>query len=124
MFFKSQKGITLLELLVALAVFSISAIAILDTIGATSRIVSELEQKTLSHWVAGNRLSEIALKSKWPNIGVTRSEVNMADRQWYLETTVEKTARADMRRITVAVRLNKEHESPIVSRLAFAGKTQ
>ena len=115
MFFKSQKGITLLELLVALAVFSISAIAILDTIGATSRIVSELEQKTLSHWVAGNRLSDI---------GVTRSEVNMADRQWYLETTVEKTARADMRRITVAVRLNKEHESPIVSRLAFAGKTQ
>ena len=120
----SQKGITLLELLVAMAVFSISAIAILDTIGATSRIVSDLEQKTLGHWVAGNKLSEIALKSKWPNIGVTRSQIDMADRQWFLVTKVEKTARADMRRVTVEVRLNKDHESPIVSRLAFSGKTQ
>jgi hypothetical protein len=29
-----------------------------------------------------------------------------------------------MRRITVEVRLNKDHQSPIVSRLAFSGKTQ
>ena len=124
MFFNAQKGITLLELLVAMAVFSISAIAILDTIGATSRVVSDLEQKTLGHWVAGNKLSELSLQSKWPNIGVTRSEVSMADRQWLLVTKVEKTARDDMRRITVEVRLNKDDQSPIISRLAFSGKTQ
>ena len=117
-----QSGITLLELLVALAVFSTSAIAILDTIGATSRVVQDLEQKTLGHWVAGNKLSEITLQSDWPNIGVTRSEVEMADRSWFLVIKVEATARPDMRRITVDVKLNKDDDSPLISRLAFAGK--
>ena len=117
-----QAGITLLELLVALAVFSASAIAILDTIGATSRVVEDLEHQTLGHWVAGNKLSEIRLKSDWPNIGVTRDQVDMADREWFLVTKVEATARPDMRRITVEVRLDKNHESSIVSRLAFVGK--
>ena len=117
-----QSGITLLELLVALAVFSASAIAILDTIGATSRVVQDLEHMTLGHWVAGNKLSEVTLKSNWPNIGVTRDQIDMADRQWFLVTKVEATARPDMRMITVEVRLDKDHESSLVSRLAFVGK--
>ena len=117
-----QAGLTLLELLVALAVFSISAIAILDTIAATSRVVEDLEQQTLGHWVAGNKLAEVSLNSEWPNIGVTRDEIDMADRRWFLLTKVEKTARPDMRRITVEVRLDKDHKYPIVSRLSFAGK--
>lgn len=117
-----QSGMTLLELMVALAVFAATAIVILDTIGATSRVVEGLEQKTLAHWVAGNQLSEVTLKSRWPNIGITRAEVEMADRQWFLMTKVEVTARPDMRRITVEVRLDKDHESPLISRLAFAGK--
>ena len=120
--FSNQKGVTLLELLVALAVFSIAAIAILDTIGTTSRIVENIEQKTIGHWVAGNHLSDIQLKSDWPNISVTRNEIEMSDRQWYLVTKVEATARPDMRKITVEVRLDKDHQSPLTSRVAFAGK--
>lgn len=119
---KSQLGVTLLELLVALAIFSATAIAILDTIGATSRIVEDLEQKTIGHWVAGNKLSEILLKSKWPNIGTMRDQVDMSDRQWFLETKIEATARPDMRRITVEVRLDKDSETSLISRIAFTGK--
>lgn len=119
---KTESGVTLLELLVALAIFSATAIAILDTIGATSRVVEDLEQQTLGHWVAGNKLSEILLKSKWPNIGTVRDQVDMSDRQWFLVTKVEVTARADMRRITVEVRLDKDDESALISRLAFVGK--
>ena len=117
-----QTGITLLELMVALAVFSATAIAILDTIATTSRVVEDLEHKTIAHWVAGNKLSEINLKSKWPNIGISRDQVDMADRQWFLVTKVEATARPDMRRITVEVRLDKDIKSSLIERLAFVGK--
>ncbi len=119
-----QSGITLLELLVALAIFSTAAITILDTIGTTSRVVEDLEQKTLAHWVAGNKLAEVQLASKWPNIGVKRDEVEMADREWFLVTKVEATARPDMRRITVEVRLDKQQKSFLTSRLAFTGKSK
>jgi len=117
-----QSGLTLLELLVALAIFSTSAIAIMDTITSTARVVDNLEHKTLAHWVAGNKLAELQLKSTWPNIGVTRDEIEMADRDWFLVTRVEATARKDMRRISVEVRRDKKHESFLISRLAFAGK--
>jgi general secretion pathway protein I len=120
--FTNQKGVTLLELLVALAVFSIAAIAILDTIGATSRIVANIEQKTIGHWVAGNHLADIQLKSDWPNISITRTEIEMSDRSWHLVTKVEATARPDMRQITIEVRLDKDHKTPLTSRVAFAGK--
>ncbi|PCJ49387.1 MAG: type II secretion system protein GspI [Gammaproteobacteria bacterium] len=120
----NQSGITLLELLVALAVFSISAMAILDTIGTTSRVIGHLEQKTIGHWVAGNQLADLQLKSTWPNIRVTRTEVEMSDRLWFIVTKVEATARADMRKITVEVRLDKDHQSPLTSRVAFAGNVK
>jgi len=119
---QQQSGITLLELLVALAVFSISAISILDTISSTSRVVEHIEQKTIAHWIAGNQLTEIQLKSDWPNITVLRTEVDMSDRHWFLVTKVEATARADMRKITVEVRINKDSQSPLTARSAFAGK--
>jgi len=119
---KHQKGLTLLELLVALSVFSIAALAILDTIFSTSRVVEDLEQKTLAHWVAGNALSDQLLLSQWPNVGTTRSEALMAGRDWYLVKKVETTARPDMRKITVEVRLDKDDETPIMSRIAFVGK--
>jgi len=119
-----QSGLTLLELLVALAIFSTAAIAILDTVGATARVVEDLEHKTMAHWVAGNKLAEIKLESKWPNIGVTRDQIDMADREWFLVTKVEATARPDMRRITVEVRLDKKHEAFIISQLAFTGNSK
>ena len=109
-----QKGMTLLELLVALAVFSISAIAILDTVWSTSREVQYQESRTLAHWIASNELDQQRLKlthnspSPFPNIGVSRSEIEMSNRQWFIVTKVEATARKDMRKMTVEVRLEQD----------------
>jgi len=118
----NQSGLTLLEILVALAVFSVSALAILDTISTTTRVVEDIEHTTLAHWIAGNKISEVLIKSSWPNVGSTGDQVDMAGREWFLTTKVEATARKDIRRITVEVRLDKNSESSIVSRLAFTGK--
>ena len=111
--FYTQSGMTLLELLVALAVFSISAIAILDTVSTTSREVQHQENRTIAHWVASNELDKQRLKlrgsaSGFPNVGVSRAEVEMASRQWYLTIKVEATARKDMRKMTVEVRQEQD----------------
>jgi len=101
---RHQRGLTLLELLVALSVFSIAAIAILDTIAATSQQVSHLEQRTLATWVASNQLEMSRQNTQWPNLGVRRSKHQMAGRDWFVSTKIATTARADMRRMTVEVR--------------------
>jgi len=109
----NQLGMTLLELMVALAVFSVSAIAILDTIGSTSRQVAFLENKTLAHWVASNQLEQFRERYKetnWPSVGVRRAEERMSNRDWYVTSRVEGTARQDMRRLIIEVRADQDGE--------------
>lgn len=105
---RKQSGMTLLELLVALTVFSMVAIGILDTVGSTSRQVIFLENKTLAHWVASNQLVREQQRSEWPNVGVRRSEERLAGRDWYVTSRVEATARPDMRRLIIEVRSDQD----------------
>ena len=117
---KTQVGMTLLEILVALAVFATAAMGILSTISSTSIVVEDLETRTFGHYLAGNRLAELSLQN-WPRIGVTREEKEMAGRTWYVTTKVEATPRPDMRRITVVVSLDDSSDEFIVDRIAFVG---
>ena len=118
-----QQGMTLLEILVALAVFSLAAISILDTVNSTSREVTEIENKTMAHWIASNYLEQKRERSDWPNIAVTRDNVEMAGRTWYVTMTVQATARPDMRRLTVSVSADPDG-SVISSRDWFFGRVK
>ena len=103
-----QEGMTLLEILVALMFFSLTAIAILDTIGTTSRQVNVIEKKTIAHWVASNQLDQSRERSDWPSVGVQRAEIEMAGRTWHVTNRVQATARKDIRRLTVQVSDSKD----------------
>ncbi len=118
-----QAGMTLLELLVALMFFSLAAIAILDTIGTTGREVTDIEEKTVAHWVASNYLEQSRERSDWPNIGVSRAEEDMAGRTWYVAMRVQATARPDIRRLTVSVS-NDPDGPPISTRDWFFGRVK
>ena len=100
---KKQVGTTLLEILVALAFFSITAIAILDTVGTTTRSVNHMEKQTIAHWVASNYLEVSRQRADWPSVGVQRAETDMAGRTWYITSRVTVTARKDIRRLIVEV---------------------
>ena len=118
-----QLGTTLLEILVALAFFSITAIAILDTVGTTSRTVNSLEKQTIAHWVASNYIELSRSRSDWPNVGVQRAETDMAGRTWYITSRVQATARKDIRRLIVEVSDDPDGEI-LSSRDWFFGRVQ
>lgn len=118
-----QAGTTLLEILVALAIFSISAIAILDTVGTTSRSVNNMETETIAHWVASNYIEISRQRSDWPNVGVQRDETDMAGRTWFVTMRVQATARKDIRRLVVEVR-NDQDGDILSSRDWFFGRVQ
>ena len=115
-----QRGLALIELMVALAVFSLGAIMILDTVGTTTREVNSIETRTISHWVASNQIEQRRESTDWPNVGVQRAEVTMANRTWYVTSRVEATARKDIRRLIVEVSNDRDGD-PITSRDWFFG---
>jgi len=101
-------GFTLLEVLVALAIFAVASVALLTAQNAQLRTDSRLAEKSLAHWAALNRLAELQLQGGFPEIGQGQSPARMGDRDWVVTTEIEATPSPDVRRVVLSVALKSE----------------
>ena len=85
------RGFTLIEVLIAMAVFAVASIGLYSTAETNLLNSARLEEKTIAHWVAMNKMVELQTLSVWPSIGTQDSKVEMAERQWEVETKVSKS---------------------------------
>lgn len=100
---KRQRGFTLLEVLVALAIFGLVAAAVLTASGRSLNNAGRLEQLTLAGWIADNRLTELQLAQPTPALGRESRELEYGGRQWELLSTVEASSDPGLLRVTVWV---------------------
>lgn len=103
-----MRGFTLLEVLVALAIFAVASVSLLTAQNAQLRTDSRLAEKTLAHWAALNRLAELQLQGGFPETGQGQSPARMGDRDWVITTKVEATPSPDVRRLVLSVALKSE----------------
>ncbi len=104
----SARGFTLLEVMVALAIFAVASVSLLSAQEAQIRTDSKLADKTLAHWAALNRLAELQLQGNFPDIGQGESPARMGDRDWVVTTKIEGTPSPDVRRVILSVALKSE----------------
>ena len=84
-------GFTLLEVMVALAIIAITLGALIKGGGDNALNTAYLKDKTLAQWVAMNKVAELQLKRKWPDLGTRSGSMELANREWNWETKVGKT---------------------------------
>lgn len=60
-----QKGMTLLEVMVALVVFALAGIALMKTTAQQVRGISWMEDKILASWLADNQMVQLHLDKVW-----------------------------------------------------------
>lgn len=99
----AEAGFTLLEMLVALAVFSLSVLALLNLSGEHARAAVEIESRALASVVAENRAVEGLTATDPPALGVAEGEEVAGGRTWRWRREVTATEDADVRRIDVKV---------------------
>lgn len=114
-----QRGFTLLEVLVALAVIAIPLLALMESITTNVSNAAYLRDRTIAHWVAMNQVAEQQLEPQWPAPGQTQDQVPMAGRTWYWKMTVRVTNDPDIRRLDVEVRARKDDKQPLESLVAY-----
>lgn len=118
-----QRGFTLVEVMVALAIFAIAALVFLKNATLMVQQQQRLEEKTLALWLAENRLAELRLSQPWPPIGSTETEVTSAQREWRISTEVSETALPTLRKVLVTVRQPAADEDRILASLTgFMGE--
>ena len=97
-----QKGFTLLEILVAIAILAVAGVAVMKASAEHINALSVLKDMTYSSWVAENRLVELQLEDKWPPAN-KKGKMEFAGRDWFWRQEVEKTTEKTMRKVTIYV---------------------
>ncbi len=120
----NTKGFTLIEVMLAMAVFSIAGLALLGTASNNARNIGHLEKKMFANWVASNQLVSTTLEVKWPPKNNLKGEVELAGRAWFWQQKVIKTTDKDMRAIVMEIRLKEDDELAISSLTTFVSKVE
>jgi general secretion pathway protein I len=100
---KSQRGFTLLESLVALAILAIALAAVLRATSASTSHVDALRQRLLADWVAQNRLALHAGRGDWLPVGSQQGEESQAGLKFVWQEIISTTPNPAFRRIEVSV---------------------
>ncbi|MGH8492088.1 MAG: type II secretion system minor pseudopilin GspI [Moraxellaceae bacterium] len=98
-----HQGFTLLEVMVALVIFAIAALALLRAQNSQLSTDQHLEEKTLAHWVALNHLADLRLQKTFPEIGQGEATAKMAGREWLISSKVQATPTQNVRLLIISV---------------------
>jgi general secretion pathway protein I len=118
-----ERGFTLLEVMVALAVLAIGLGAVITAAGQSAATVRYLRDRTVAGWVAENKLNELLLTQTWPELTNVRGTIAMAGRAWRWQTRISNTPDPDIRRLEVSVSAT-EDGAPLAEVAAFKGRLE
>lgn len=121
-----QRGFTLLEVMVALAVIATAMAAVITTVATGVRNSAGLQERTLAHWVAMNQMTTLEVSKQWPALRTTTGSEIMAEHEWFWSQDVQKVpapeAQQFMRKVIIQVRINESDESPMATLTGFVFK--
>ena len=121
-----QGGFTLIELVIAVAIFAVVATTVYTRSGDTIRQLGVLEERTLALWLAENemamlRISRMNTDAEIPTNTITH-QVEMGGREWRVEVRTSETSNPMLRRAEVTVARSETPTTPVQTLTGFVGR--
>ena len=99
-----NKGFTLIEVLLALAVIAIALTALLKATSQNVANTARIKEKLISHWVAMQGVTTIQLGLLPMNLNQEVTEVTtMLGQRWYWRAKITETTIQNTQKITITV---------------------
>lgn len=109
-----QRGFTLIEVLIALAIVGVALAACVRALGAGVNGVRTLHERSLALQAAENFLAEMRLQAVFPALGQRAQPCPQGTLALTCQQTVQATPNNNFRRVTVRV---THGDSPTLARL-------
>jgi general secretion pathway protein I len=100
---RPERGFTLVEVLVALAIVALSLAAIAASMSQMLDAANSLRDRTYASWIGQNKIAEMRLANVLPEVNSTSGEVDFADATWDWRAVVSETGIENFMRIDVSV---------------------
>jgi general secretion pathway protein I len=100
---RSEAGFTLIEMLVALAIFSLAALALLRLGGATAANSARINDQAMAQIVANNLAAEVLTDPAPPPFGSLTGEAVNGNRRWAWTRNVARSPEARIQQIEISV---------------------
>lgn len=122
---RPSAGFTLLEVMVALAIFAVAALALTKVSRNYLAQVDGLNDRTGAHWVAMNQASLWQIQQAWLE-GQGESTVQEQGRDWLVRWVVTPTPLAEVRRVDLQVYVApvREGDRPVQSLVVYLTRPQ
>lgn len=98
----NERGFTLVEILVALAVVSISLVGLIKAQAQQTQNLTYFEQKTFADLIAANIATDLRLNESAP-LGDRNGTETLAKRQWHWRVITRNTPNASIAQAVISV---------------------
>jgi len=115
----TDRGFTLLEVLVALVIVGLGMIAVFGQVSQTLTATARLRDKTLATWVGTDRITELRLAGEFPDVGDRSDEIEMAGVRWAFRIKTSDVGVEDFRRVDVTVAFADKPDRALVEVSGF-----
>lgn len=89
---KREAGMTLIEVMVALVIFALAGLAVMQSTLQQTRQLGRMEEKILASWLADNQLVQLRLEKRWPALSWSETTVEAAGTRWFVRWQGVETA--------------------------------
>lgn len=117
-----SRGFTLLELLVAMAIFATAGVAIMQVSSAHVRNLTQIDELMMARYIADNQMQLAMLDKEWPGKDKQQGEVEMANRKWLWQQLRTKVPDEDLRQVQISISLADAPQQVIFELSSYKGK--
>ena len=119
-----DRGFTLVEILVALAIVAVALAAGMRALAQGADNASALKARTLALWVAQNQLAAAQLAVPWPALGNTEGAAMQAGTSFGWRAAIGNTPNPAFRRIEITVADPQAPDYVLARLIGFLGTAE